>query len=163
MKLDLLVQIEMIERNDKQVRTYIELVGAIAVLIGLIFVGFELRQNTNAVQAATFQGMTDTSSDFLITIAAEPDLRRVWSSAFVSPDDLSREDRQILRPLQNSFWLRMQNAFRQWQIGTLSDEDWLVYRDISCGFVKNSLFEEYVQNSVAMTASFKEMLEGCDK
>ena len=157
------MQIEMIERNNKQLRTFIELMGAIAVLIGLIFVGFELRQNTKAVQAATFQGMTDTSSDFLITIASEPDLRRVWSAAFVSPDDLSREDRQILRPLQNSFWLRMQNAFRQWQIGTLSDEDWLVYRDISCGFVKNPLFKKYVQDSIAMTASFKEMLEGCDK
>ena len=130
-KLDVAVQIEMSERNNKQAKAVIELVGAIAVLIGLVFVGLELRQNTRAIQAATFQGITEQSSDFLITIASEPELRRVWSTSFITADEVSDEDRQILTPLLNSFWLRMQNAFRQWQMGTLSDEDWLVYRNLS--------------------------------
>jgi hypothetical protein len=151
------------ERNNKQVKAVIEFAGAIAVLIGLVFVGLELRQNTKAVQAATFQGMTETSSDFLVAIASEPELRRVWSASFTTPNDLSDEEREILGFLQNSFWLRMQNAFRQWQIGTLSDEDWLVYRNLSCGFARRPLYREYWQNFPAMTDSFKKMLEDCDK
>ena len=158
-----MVQTDLSERNGKQVRAAIELAGAIAVLIGLVFVGLELRQNTKAVQAATFQGMTETSSDFLVTIASEPELRRVWSASFATPEELNEEDREIHAFLQNSFWLRMQNAFRQWQIGTLSDEDWLVYRNLSCGFARRPLYQEFWQNFPAMTDSFKRMLEDCDK
>ena len=117
------VRIEMSERKNRQVKAVIELAGAIAVLIGLVFVGLELRQNTVAVQSATFQGMTNTSSDFLVAVASEPELRRVWAAALNSPNDLSSEDRQIFAFLQQSLTLRMQNAFRQWQTGTLSDED----------------------------------------
>jgi len=149
--------------NSKHVKSVIELTGAIAVLIGLVFVGLELRQNTVAVQAATFQGMTDTSSDFLLTVASEPELRPVWVAAHNSPNDLNIEDIQILVFLQQSLWLRMQNAFRQWQIGTLSDEDWLVYQQIVCGFAQRPQFQNYWQNSGSLTASFKEMLEDCDK
>ena len=153
----------MSERNSKQVKDIIELVGAIAVLIGLVFVGLELRQNTRAVQAATFQGMTETSSDFLVTIASEPELRRVWSASYTTLDELSTEDREIYRYLLNSFWLRMQNAFRQWQVGTLSDEDWFVYRNLSCGAAREPLPGRFLQNLPTMTDSFKKMLEDCDK
>jgi hypothetical protein len=145
------------------VKSVIELTGAIAVLIGLIFVGLELRQNTVAVQAATFQGMTDTSSDFLVSVASEPELRRVWAAAGTSPNDLSSEDLQILGLLRQSLSLRMQNAFRQWQIGTLSDEDWLVYRQITCNFAQNPFFRDYWRNISSATASFKEMIKDCDK
>jgi len=149
------------DRNSKHVKSVIELTGAIAVLIGLVFVGLELRQNTVAVQAATFQGMTDTSSNFLVTVASEPELRRVWVAANTSLSDLSYEDRQILILLRQSLTLRMQNAFRQWQTGTLSDEDWLVYRQITCSFAEDPIFLDYWRNTLSVTASFKKMLEDC--
>ena len=153
----------MSDKKSNYVKSFIELTAAIAVLIGLVFVGLELRQNTVAVQAATFQGMTETSSSFLITVAAEPELRRVWLAAVPAPDDLNSEDLQILGLLQNSFWLRMQNAFRQWQVGRLSDEDWLVYRNLSCGYSQRPLFRKFWQNAGMLTPSFKKMLVACDK
>jgi hypothetical protein len=161
--LGLVGQFELSDRKSKHVKSVIELIGAIAVLIGLVFVGLELRQNTAAVQAATFQGMTGTSSDFLVTVASVPELRRVWVAAHASPKNLNSEDLQILALLQQSLWLRMQNAFRQWQIGTLSDEDWLVYQKIVCSFAQRPLFQDYWRNSGSLTARFKEMLEDCDK
>ena len=71
----------MSDRNRKNVKSIIELIGAVAVLIGLVFVGLELRQNTVAVQAATFQGMTDTSSNFLLTVALASYAKRIQTMA----------------------------------------------------------------------------------
>ena len=153
----------MSERKNRQVKAVIELAGAIAVLIGLVFVGLELRQNTVAVQSATFQGMTNTSSDFLVAVASEPELRRVWAAALNSPNDLSSEDRQIFAFLQQSLTLRMQNAFRQWQTGTLSDEDWRVYQQLTCSLAQNPLFRDYWRSTISVTESFKEMLEDCQE
>lgn len=141
-------------------KTFIELGGAVAVLIGLIFVGLELRQNTAAIQASTFQDMTHASSEFLVTVVSDPELRRVFTSG---GSNLSVEDRAIFALLQQSLWLRMQNAFRQWQIGTLTDEDWSVYYNISCGWADNPAARAHWQNQRALTDSFKKMLEECDE
>ena len=42
-------------KSDKA-KLIVEAGGAIAVLLGLVFVGLELRQNTEAVEAATVPG-----------------------------------------------------------------------------------------------------------
>lgn len=70
----------MVEVQKGNSKALVELVSACAVLVGLIFVGFELKQNTEAVEAATLQGITDASQDYLLLMAAEPELSRIWRS-----------------------------------------------------------------------------------
>jgi hypothetical protein len=55
----------MSETNLKKLNPLLEFFGGIAVLVGLIFVGLELRQNTEAVQADTLQSITEQSQDYL--------------------------------------------------------------------------------------------------
>jgi hypothetical protein len=59
-------------------KNVLETAGAYAVLLGLVFVGFELRQNTAAVQAATIQELTHASSDFLVDVGSDPEAH--WRS-----------------------------------------------------------------------------------
>jgi len=59
-----------------KLRALIELAGAGAVLLGLIFVGYEPRQNTAAVQAATLQSMVDLSTNALLDAATNSEFRR---------------------------------------------------------------------------------------
>lgn len=49
----------MFDLGTGKSKALIEMAGAGAVLTGLIFVGFELNQNTEAVLAATLQSVTD--------------------------------------------------------------------------------------------------------
>ncbi len=63
-----------------------EIAGAGAVLTGLIFVGLELNQNTEAVQAATLQSIADASQEYLLLMAADPELNRIWRLANDDPD-----------------------------------------------------------------------------
>lgn len=53
-------------------------VGAYAVMLGLLFVGLELRQNTAAAQAATIQELTHASSDLLVDVGSDPEAH--WRS-----------------------------------------------------------------------------------
>jgi hypothetical protein len=46
--------------NRDKVKLAVEACGVAAVLLGLVIVGLELRQNTDAVEAATFQSHTET-------------------------------------------------------------------------------------------------------
>ena len=79
----------MTDQSSVKLRPLAELAGAIAVLLGLIFVGMELKQNTEAVQAATLQSMTDASQEYLLLLASDADLNRIWRTARQDPDALT--------------------------------------------------------------------------
>ena len=113
-----------------------QLIGALAVLIGLIFVGVEVRRNTAAVQASTNQQITDSSSGFLMHIAADSQMTRIWREGRADPDQLKGEDATRFALLMRAWWVRMQNAFSQWERGTLTDNDWRGSASIICAMRK---------------------------
>jgi len=152
----------MADSQGMNFRTFVEASGGIAVLLGLIFVGLELRQNTAAVQAATFQDLTHTSADFLIEIGSDPENRRVYTVGRTNPDRLSEEERRHYYFLLQAYWLRMQNAFMQWERGTLTDEDWLVYQAITCQEANQPGPEEHWRTQAGITEKYREFLESCD-
>ncbi|MDH4108184.1 MAG: hypothetical protein OEW35_07690 [Gammaproteobacteria bacterium] len=53
--------------------------------VRLNFVGFEFRQNTAAALAATLQNITD----YLLLLAAEPELNRIWRIGNNHPASMS--------------------------------------------------------------------------
>ena len=122
----------MVDLTNGNYRALIEMIGAGAVLLGLIFVGFELKQNTEAVQASTLQGITEESQDYLLLMAADAELNRIWRLANVDPDDLDETEASRYFFLLRAQWMRYQNAFLQWQRGTMSDKDWTLYEKFIC-------------------------------
>ncbi len=152
----------MSESGDRNPKSVFELAGAVAVLLGLIFVGLELRQNTAAVQAATFQDLSHASSDFLVDIGSNPATQRNYATGRLDPSALSPAERGQYFMLQQAFWLRMQNAFMQWQRGTLIDEDWIVYQSVICASATDPGPEAHWRAQNALTPSFKQFLEACD-
>ena len=151
----------MSESGDRNPKSVFELAGAVAVLFGLIFVGLELRQNTAAVPAATFQDLSHASSDFLVDIGSDPATQRIYATGRLDPSALSPAERGQYFMLQQAFWLRMQNAFMQWQRGTLIDEDWVVYQSVVCGSATTPGAEAHWRRQNAFTTEFKEFLEAC--
>ena len=151
----------MSESGDRNPKSLFELAGAVAVLLGLIFVGLELRQNTAAVQAATFQDLIHASSDFLVGIGSDPVTQRIYATGRLDPGALSPNERSQYFMLQQAYWLRMQNAFMQWQRGTLIDEDWIVYQSVICDSATDPGPEAHWRSQSAITPAFKEFLEAC--
>ena len=59
---------------QKGLKEVLETVGSVAVLIGLVFVGFKLRQNTAALQSVTSQGLLEQSDQANFLLATNPEL-----------------------------------------------------------------------------------------
>lgn len=150
--------------KSKNLRGLLDLAGAAAVLIGLVFVGLELRQNTEAVEAASLQNQTDASTEFLLLIAADAELARIWLDSSKDPNQLSEIDSVRYFLLSRTRWLRMQNAYLQWQRGTLSDDDWSFYENLICkanddGVVR--FMTTWDEHQFALRENFVEFVESC--
>ena len=53
-----------------------KITAAVAVVVSLVFVGMEVRENTAAIQASTSQAVTGSSRDVLLNVALDEDFAR---------------------------------------------------------------------------------------
>lgn len=148
-------------KKEQRLRLSLEVLGGLAVLVGLIFVGLELRQNTAAMQAATFQDLAHSSSDFMTQIALSPETRRVFMAGWQKPESLNDDERETFQLLQAAYWVRMQNAFLQWQRGTLTNDDWQIYRNVMCGSALSPGGAAHWPADPTLTPDFKSFLRSC--
>lgn len=107
----------------------LELIGVLAVVVSLLFVAFEIRQNTTSVKAAAIQSSTEVARENIMTLVNDPSLIELRNKP---TDQLTEIEAQRLYWLSRSFWLSMQGLWRQWQLGVLPEEEWKVWQRIIC-------------------------------
>lgn len=97
--------------------------AAIGVILSLLFVGLEVRQNTQAVRGAAMQAISDQGISQILEGAADPDWVRILTLlggggkfADLSPDD------QMRFGMRASVSVRiMDNRYRQVKLGILDE------------------------------------------
>jgi len=82
--------------------------GFVGVVLSLLFVGAELRQNTTVARAQTRQALTDAYADFAMTMATEPAIQQEWSEQFIddpsgAPSPASWMMWAMMRQLENVY------------------------------------------------------------
>ena len=147
--------------KEHRIRLALEALSGFAVLIGLVFLGLQLRQNTAAIQAATFQDLVHTSSQFNVAIATNPVVRGVYLAGWQNPEGFDESEREVWLLLQSAYWARMQNVFFQYQRGTLTEADWQAYRVNICGSAVSPGGNAHWRSDGILTPLFKDFLESC--
>jgi hypothetical protein len=105
-------------------KSFGELVTASGVIIGLVFVGYEIRQNTDAMRSGTIQALSEQGFDYTMRLSEDRDFLRIEAllrEPGVTRDDLSPVDRRA-QELKYVAGLRIiENRFRQMQLGTIDE------------------------------------------
>lgn len=108
-----------------------EFIGAIAVVVSLVYLAAQIRQNTRAIRANTFHGIVDSLTDGIAEIARDAELTRIWIEALRQSGELSEVDRARFRLLLLMAVRRWENAFYQSRAGMLEEPQWEgIARDI---------------------------------
>ena len=114
--------------GGRGLRHVAEFVTSLAVLVTLVLVALELRQNTDATQAASYAQSMDALTDWRLAIASDPDLASVWSDYMggAEPDDAR------IRLLINALWGIYENAYYSWRRGIMGDSEWSRFERLIC-------------------------------
>ncbi len=104
-------------------RTIAEIVAAIGVILSLVFVGVEIRQNTSSIRAQTRQQLSDASAEFNLALATT-DLGVLWSR-FANGDSLTDAEMARVGPALVTAVRNMENVYLQTIEGVI-DESALV-------------------------------------
>lgn len=138
-----------------------EIIASGAVITSIVYLSIQVRENTNAVQAATFQELINASDLYLLTIAQDSTLTSLVDRAGEDPASLTPLERRRYFYTQRAFWRNMENAFFQRQRGLLGDAEWSVYQRIMCEQPDRGEQDTWAEHRVHMSEPFISFVEAC--
>ena len=101
-----------------------QIIGVVGGLATLIFVGFQIRDNSKAVRAATAQAVHDNYASWYLALSSNENALATSAKGFASLDSLAPGEKMQFVCTFMSFLSHSQNAFHQWREGHLSEGLW---------------------------------------
>ncbi len=101
-----------------------EFIGGIAVVISLVYLAVQIRQNTKSVRASTYQAILDSSRSDTELLLVHPHLERVYRVGRRNPEKLNDDERPLFRMLVAQILLSSESLFLQHQQGAIDSDYW---------------------------------------
>ena len=101
-----------------------ELVGAIAVVVTLIYLARQIRENSRVVQSASSQTLADSVSNWLNELIRDENVAEIFSRGLRNPEDLSQNERIRFNAIISSAFFQYQNTYMKTRTQTIDTEFW---------------------------------------
>ncbi len=127
-----------------------ELTAAIAVVISLVFVGLQVRDNTIASEAATLQNSVGYDIELLTDLSANPDLARAFT-AYLSGDVEELDETELIQARWHfvAILRHLENLYFQYEAGMLSDEVWATREPLILNNIRSPGFGMFLRSENA--------------
>ena len=137
-----------------------EFVAAIAVLITLIYLALQIRQNTRATRAASFHAITDSFNHVNVSVAQTPGLARIWLAGTTERSSLGEEERHQYDMLLLSYFHVFETIHYQARVG--AGESGLVgaeERSLEALLATSGVREWWAENPYAFGPEFRAYID----
>lgn len=117
-----------------------EIIAGISIVISLIFVGIQIKKNTQATQASTFQAIADLDINLLLNFGNSNETAKLISAFRENPESLTFEQQNHGFYLFGAEVRHVENLFLQYQNKMLSEEHWQSRKALVDGIVLSAGF-----------------------
>ena len=107
-----------------------QVIGAIAVVISLFYVGFQIKRNTSAVRSATAQAVHDNYADWYMKLCGDAELNRIAIKGLKDYSSLSETEKAQFIEIFMAFISFSQNAYYQWREKALAPHLWVGWESL---------------------------------
>jgi hypothetical protein len=112
-----------------------EIVGGIAIVASLLFVGLQIQQNTAVAKVSSYQQNIEEISDWRTLIITDVELLRLFN-LYTNEEELSadpdRKDATRLIMLMANYFGTIENAFYAKEYGLLGETEWDRFKISAC-------------------------------
>ncbi|MGQ0533574.1 MAG: hypothetical protein ACT4OF_12925 [Caulobacteraceae bacterium] len=141
-----------------------EIIGAIAVVASLIFVGVQLRQNTKAVRAQTSQAHAVGYQQIIAGISDNGEFARIWRIGLSDYENLNPDERARFLAFTSMLFRFYESSQVQMLRGMLDAEHWHTIEQQVADLVTQPGIQAWWNlRSHWHSARFREWIEGLPK
>jgi len=105
-----------------------EFVGALGVVVSLVYLARQMIQNTQSVRAASFNSMVQNSIRLLEHSFRDPEFAAFLAKAEADPSSLTESERVRWDSYMTAVWRHFGNLQYANRVGTLDKQMWQAYR-----------------------------------
>lgn len=137
-----------------------ELVGAVGVVVTLLYLAVQIRQNTKAFRAATFQSIIGYATGFAEGIARDGELATLFLAGMADVDALNETEKLRFHFQLVALLRRYENLHYLSRMGHLDDSQWEGLR-ASLDFIMNNPGSHawWTANARLFNATFRDFMD----
>ena len=120
-----------------------DLIGAVAVVVSLIYLAIQVRQNTNAMRAETAREVVASMRTNNTTVICDPELFRIFSTLTENPGQLPAEERGRATHLLFNHFRSIEDAHHQYTKGNLDEDIWAGWSRTFSDYINSPGWREY--------------------
>lgn len=132
-----------------------EIIGTVGIVLSLVFVGIQVRDNTRATQAASFQAAAELDHQLLLTVGSDPDTSVAFSTYVRAPETLSGAQELQGRYFFGAVLRTMENFYIQNHLGTLSPASWETRQHLFAYIAASPGYAAFLRTSTAQAMNGK--------
>lgn len=106
-----------------------EVVGAVGVIVSLLYLALQIRQSSNVTRSATRQAISTTQIELVMRIAENPDLRATIGRWYEDGSTPMQDDDICDFMLRRAMLRAYENQYHQFKYGTFDADMWNTYSD----------------------------------
>ncbi|MEQ8693950.1 MAG: hypothetical protein RIC85_01305 [Gammaproteobacteria bacterium] len=134
-----------------------EIIGALAVVITLVYLTVEIRQNRVAVETATQASISEGWNSVNAVILGSEEVGDIWARGFEDPDSLSPGEKVRFMILGQSYVNQFTLEKRLADSGALLPEQWEEHA-AALSHIMNSAGGRYIVENVAISPDIRETI-----
>jgi hypothetical protein len=139
-----------------------EFVAAVGVIISLVYLAVQIRQNTRSSRAASYQAAVTSISDLMREVGADPDLARIIATGGADLSTLTPSERMQFNYFALSIIRNFENIHYQYISGAIDEDTWLGWAArIKSSFATPGAQEWWRGQAPAFSKAFQEFV-ACD-
>ena len=104
-----------------------EAIAAVGVILSLVYVAVQIRQNTQAIRAASYQGVAGGITDFLTILVEDEGFVKIYIKALDDPSKLSPEERLRFDNYIAHFFTKVDVAVDLYERGMIDNKAMIPY------------------------------------
>lgn len=126
-----------------------EVVGAAAVVLSLVYVGFQIRDNNVSVQTQAELGLAQQMSDWAKQVIDNPSMGTLWNKAARDPNQLSEEERMLFIWFVFQLFLIIEGHYELYTRGRISEKAFIAKAETALGLLANPHIKIWWEEKVA--------------
>ncbi|NIR44180.1 MAG: hypothetical protein GWN99_08660 [Gemmatimonadetes bacterium] len=137
-----------------------EAAGAVGVIVSLVYLAVQVRQNTRSVRGEMYESIVTAIVDLVEPLTQDQELARIFETAVEDWDAVSFEDRSRLVYLLFSVFKLFENLHYQFRQGTLDPSLWAGWHNLILSYYAMPGVRTWWQmRRLAFSAEFRDYLE----
>lgn len=107
-----------------------EFIGAVAVVISLIYLAVQIRQNTRSLRAGAHQSITAHIAELNRTVVEHADVAHLMERGLRDLASLTSEERRRFHAYNSARFRHYDNLYYQYRAGTLEESQWRGFHNL---------------------------------